>query len=46
MLLKEKLTPTRFPSWWNVFDDIVLVLDRKVTYESEQTLNLSHRATF
>ena len=26
MLLKEKLTPSRFPSWCNVFDDNVVVL--------------------
>ena len=34
MLLEGNLTPTRFPSWCNVFDDNVVVLDRKLTYES------------
>ena len=27
MLLEGKLTPARFPSWCNVFDDNVVVLD-------------------
>ena len=33
MLLGAKLTPTIFSSWCNVFDDIVVVLDEKLTYE-------------
>ena len=28
------LTPTRFSSWCNVFDDNVVVLDGKLSYES------------
>ena len=34
MLLEGKLTPARFASWCNVFDDIVVVLDRKLPYKS------------
>ena len=34
MLLGAKLTPTRFSSWCNVFDDNAVVLDEKLTYES------------
>ena len=30
MLLKENPTPARFPSWCNVFDDNVVVLDEKI----------------
>ena len=33
MLLEEKLTPDRFPSWCNVFDNNVDVLDGKLPYE-------------
>ena len=32
-MLEGKLTPTRFPSWCNVFDDNVVVLDRKLPYK-------------
>ena len=34
MLLEEKLTPARFASWCNVFEDNVTVLDGKLPYES------------
>ena len=34
MLLGANLTPTRFSSWCNVFDDNAVVLDEKLTYES------------
>ena len=34
MLLGAKLTPTRFSSWCNVFDDNVAVFDGKLPYES------------
>ena len=34
MLLERKLTPARFASWCNVFDDNVVVLDGKLPYES------------
>ena len=40
MLLEGKLIPARFPSWCNVFDDNVAVLDGKLTYESYHTLAL------
>ena len=40
MLLEGKLTPARFPSWWNVFDDNVIMLDEKLLYEGQQTLAL------
>ena len=33
LLLKGKLTPARFSSWCNVFDDNVLVLDGNLPYE-------------
>ena len=33
MLSEEKLTPTRFASWCNVFDDNVTMLDEKLPYE-------------
>ena len=33
MLLEEKLTPDRFSSWYNVFDNNVDVLDEKLPYE-------------
>ena len=45
-MLEGKLIPAIFPSWCNVFDDIVFVLDRNATYENEHTLTFSHRATF
>ena len=44
MLLGAKLTSTRFPSWCNVFDDNVVVLDGKLTYESQQQLDFYHGA--
>ena len=34
MLLEGKLTLARFASWCNIFDDNVVVLDIKLTYES------------
>ena len=34
MLLEGKLTPTRFASWCNVFDDNVTMFDKKLPYES------------
>ena len=34
MLLEGKLTPARFPSRCNVFDNNVAVLDGKLPYES------------
>jgi len=34
MLLEGELTPARFPSWCNVFDNNVVVLDEKIPYES------------
>ena len=34
MLSGGKLTPTRFPSQCNVFDDNVVVLDGILSYES------------
>ena len=40
MLLEEKITLDRFPSWCNVFDNNVDVLDGKLPYESYQTLTL------
>ena len=40
MLLEGKLTPARFLSWCNVFDDNMAVLDGKLPYESYQTLAL------
>ena len=33
MLLEGKPTPTRFPSWGNVFDDNVASLNGKQPYE-------------
>ena len=39
-MLKGKLTPTRFLSWCNVFDNNVGVSDRKLPYEGYQTLAL------
>ena len=45
MLLEGKLTPARFPSWWNVFDDNVAMLDEKLHYESLHTLDFTHHAT-
>ena len=45
MLLEGKITPTRFPSWFNVFDNNVAVLDGKIHYESLHTLDFTHRAT-
>ena len=35
MLLKEKLTPARFPSWCNVFDDNVVVLDENYLMQAK-----------
>ena len=46
MLLKGKLTPTRFPSWCNVFDDNVAVLDGKLPYEGLTDISFTHRAMF
>ena len=40
MLLEGKLTPARFPSWCNVFDDNVAMLDGKIPYEGKCTLAL------
>ena len=34
MLFEEKLTPIRFSSLCNVFDDNVVVIDEKLPYES------------
>ena len=34
MLLEGKITPGRFASWCNVFDDNVAVLDEKIPYKS------------
>ena len=39
-MLEEKLTPIRFSSWCNVFDDNVAMLDEKLPYEIEHTLVL------
>ena len=36
MLLEEKLTPAKFASWCNVFDDNVAVLDGKLLYETNR----------
>ena len=44
MLLEEKLTPARFPSWCNVFDNNVVVLDGKLPYERYHTLAFTQRA--
>ena len=33
MLLEGKLTPAIIPSWCNVFDETVPVLDGKLPYE-------------
>ena len=40
---QQKLTSTRFPSWCNVIDDNVVVLDGKLSYESYSTLAFTHR---
>ena len=40
MLLEGKLTLARFPSWCNVFDNNVAVLDGKLPYESLTDLNI------
>ena len=45
MFYEWKLTPTRFPSWCNVIDDNVVVVDGKLQYESLDTLDFTHRAT-
>ena len=37
MLLGGKLTPTRFPSWCNVFDDNVVVLDGNYLVKANST---------
>ena len=42
-MLKGKLTPTIFPSWCNVFDNNVVVLDEKLPYRSQHTLAFTHR---
>ena len=34
MLLEGKLTPAKFTSWCNVFDDNVAMLDGKLQYGS------------
>ena len=46
MLLKWKLTPARFVSCCNVFDDNATMLDEKLPYESYHTLAITHCATF
>ena len=33
-MLERKLTPARFASWCNVFDENVVVLNGKLPYES------------
>ena len=43
MLLEGKLTSATFPSWCNVFDNNVVVLDGKLAYESLHTLAFTHR---
>ena len=45
MLLEGKLTPARFLSWCNVFDNNVVMLDEKIHCESLHTLDFTHRAT-
>ena len=45
-MLEGKLTPVRFASWCNVFDDNVAVLDEKLPYKSQRTLAFTHRAMF
>ena len=44
MLLKRKLTPARFPSWYIAIDDNVVVLDGKIHYEILHTLDFTHCA--
>ena len=45
MLFKGKLTPARFPSWYIMIDDNVVMLDEKMHYESLHTLDCTQRAT-
>ena len=45
-MLEGKITLARFASWCNVFDDNVVVLDRKLVYKRKHTLAITHRATF
>ena len=45
-MLEGKLTLARFPSWCNVFDDNVAVLDGKLPYENQHTLVFTNRAIF
>ena len=46
MLLKGNITPARFPSWCDIYDDNVVVLDRNLAYENKHTLAFTHCAMF
>ena len=44
MFYERKVTLARFPSWCNVIDDNVVMLDRKLPYEIYRTLGFTHHA--
>ena len=44
MKLEEKLNLARFPSWYIVIDDNVVMLDGKIPDEGLHTLDFTHSA--